>query len=81
VGKPEAYIFDIARRLLEGCRRVAVVGDSMDADIVGGKRSGLLTVLVLSGTSSSEQVRAAAVQPDLVLPDLASLATARASSP
>jgi glycerol 3-phosphatase-2 len=81
VGKPEAYIFDIARRLLEGCRRVAVVGDNLDADIVGGKRSGLLTVLVLSGTSSSEEVRAAAVQPDLVLPDLAGLATARVSSP
>jgi glycerol 3-phosphatase-2 len=74
VGKPEPFIFDIARSLLAGCRRVAIVGDNLAADVAGGKRAGLATVLVLTGTSGPEDLDGAGVTPDLVLPDLAALA-------
>jgi glycerol 3-phosphatase-2 len=73
VGKPEPYIFKIARSLLAGCHRVAIIGDNLDADIAGGKRAKLATILVLSGTASHDDVRAAAVEPDLVVDDLAAL--------
>jgi len=74
VGKPEAHIFELARSLLPGCRRVAVVGDHLEADVVGGKRAGLRTILVLTGTTSREDLEAADdVRPDLVLPSLAHL--------
>jgi len=73
VGKPEAYIFDIARALLDGCARIAIVGDNLDADIVGGQRAGLTTILVLSGTANRGDLANAAVQPDIVLDDLAAL--------
>jgi HAD superfamily hydrolase (TIGR01450 family) len=73
VGKPERFIFDIARSLLAGCRRVAIVGDNLAADISGGKRAGLTTILVLTGTSRRDEVRDAEVRPDIVLPDLAAL--------
>jgi glycerol-1-phosphatase len=72
-GKPERYIFDIARSLLAGCHRVAIVGDNLAADISGGKRAGLTTVLVLTGTSHRSDVGDAEVSPDIVLPDLAAL--------
>jgi HAD superfamily hydrolase (TIGR01450 family) len=78
VGKPEVYIFDLARRLLNECNDVAVVGDNLDADIAGGKRAGLFTILVLTGTSSAAELPTAQAPPDLVVPDLASLARARA---
>lgn len=55
-GKPEAYIFNIARSLLVDCRRIAVVGDNVEADIAGGVRAGLQTILVLTGTTSQEDL-------------------------
>ncbi len=73
VGKPEPFIFEIARSLLADCRRVAIVGDNLVSDIAGGKRAGLTTILVLTGTSGSADLAAAEVAPDLVLPDLAAL--------
>ena len=36
-------------------------------------RAGLETVLVLTGTCTADDVAASAVQPDIVLPDLAAL--------
>ena len=57
VGKPEPYIFESARALLVGCRRVAVVGDHLDSDIAGGNRAGLLTILVLTGTAMRATLR------------------------
>jgi glycerol 3-phosphatase-2 len=73
VGKPEPFIFDIARSLLVGCSQVAIVGDNLVADIAGGKRAGLTTILVLSGTSGPDDVAGAEAPPDIVLPDLAAL--------
>ena len=73
VGKPEPYIFEIARSLLGDCSRVAIVGDHLEADIAGGKRAGLTTILVLTGTSGSDDITGAGATPDLVLPDLAAL--------
>lgn len=77
VGKPEPFIFDIARSLLVGCRRVAIVGDNLAADIAGGNRAGLTTILVLTGTSGRDDVASAEVTPDIVLPDLAALIDTR----
>jgi glycerol 3-phosphatase-2 len=72
-GKPEPFIFDLARSLLDGCRRVAIVGDNLESDIAGGKGAGLKTILVLTGTAAGEDLATAEVEPDLVLPDLAAL--------
>jgi glycerol 3-phosphatase-2 len=72
-GKPEPIIFAVARSLLAGCRRVAIVGDNLAADIAGGNRAGLTTILVLTGTSGRDDVASAELTPDIVLPDLAAL--------
>jgi HAD superfamily hydrolase (TIGR01450 family) len=72
-GKPEPHIFAIAHALLGDCQQVAIVGDHLDSDIVGGHRAGLTTVLVLSGTSGHDDVASAGATPDLILPDLAAL--------
>ena len=72
-GKPETFIFDIARSLLPGCRRVAMVGDHLVADISGGKRAGLTTILVLTGTTSRQDLDTAELAPDIVVADLAAL--------
>jgi 4-nitrophenyl phosphatase len=73
-GKPEPPMFEAAKSRLGG-DRMAMVGDALDADIVGGQRAGLATILVLSGRTSRDDLEAAAIQPDLVLDDLAALCT------
>ena len=51
VGKPHPAIFAAALRKLGNAKpdRVLVVGDSLDHDIEGGRRAGMLTALITSG--------------------------------
>jgi glycerol 3-phosphatase-2 len=85
-GKPERHLFEIALAALDrgsfGTNgvskeprdlRVAMVGDRVSSDIEGGRRAGLETILVLSGTTTREQAQAAEPQPDHVVDDLAAL--------
>jgi ribonucleotide monophosphatase NagD (HAD superfamily) len=52
---------------------VAIVGDNLASNIVGGRHAGPTTIVVLTGTSVRDDVATAHVTPDLVLPDLAAL--------
>jgi HAD superfamily hydrolase (TIGR01450 family) len=72
-GKPERHLFEMAVEAAGGDGRLAMVGDRVSSDIEGGRRAGLETVLVLSGTTSREQAEAADPAPDHVLEDLAGL--------
>lgn len=72
-GKPEPHLFEQARALIPGAERVAMVGDRIASDIVGGQRAGLPTVLVLSGACSREDAEAADPAPNHVLDDLSGL--------
>jgi glycerol-1-phosphatase len=72
-GKPEPYLFDEARALIAGAKRVAMVGDRVSSDIEGGRRAGLATILVLSGATSAEEAERADPAPDHVIADLAEL--------
>jgi HAD superfamily hydrolase (TIGR01459 family) len=51
VGKPHPAIFDAALRQLDDPKpaRVLMVGDSLDHDVEGGRRAGMLTVLITAG--------------------------------
>ena len=53
---------------------VAMIGDRLDTDVVGGHRAGLRTILVLSGVTSAHQAESAAHPPDATVPDLAAVA-------
>jgi 3-hydroxyisobutyrate dehydrogenase/2-hydroxy-3-oxopropionate reductase len=77
IGKPEPYVFEIARDALAPCERVAVVGDHLVSDIAGAKRAGLEAILVLSGTATEDEIASAPIQPDLILPSLAALRLGR----
>ena len=85
-GKPEGHLFEIALAALDlrGSEptneverepqkpRVAMVGDRLSSDIEGGRRAGLETILVRSGTDS-EDAAGAEIRPDHVVDDLAAL--------
>jgi HAD superfamily hydrolase (TIGR01450 family) len=74
-GKPERHLFEMAREALGGCESVAMIGDRVSSDIAGGKAAGLETILVLSGTTTSEQAQDADPAPDFVLESLSGLLT------
>jgi 4-nitrophenyl phosphatase len=71
-GKPERHLFELAIDRA-GTERLAMVGDRVSSDIEGGRRAGLVTVLVLSGTTDREAAATADPTPDHVLEDLAGL--------
>jgi glycerol-1-phosphatase len=72
-GKPEPHLFDQARALIPGADRIAMVGDRIASDIVGGQRAGLATVLVLTGACTRAEAEAAEPPPDHVVDDLTGL--------
>ncbi len=71
IGKPEpAMVLRAADLLGVPPDQLLVVGDRLDTDILAGQRAGSFTALVLTGVSTLTDVRASAVQPDIVLDDL-----------
>jgi glycerol 3-phosphatase-2 len=74
VGKPEPHLFEVARERLElPAERIAVVGDTPGSDLAGGRRAGMATILVLTGSASRDQADALPYPPDAVIDDLTGL--------
>jgi NagD protein len=74
VGKPSAYMMRAALRALGvHSEDTWMVGDNMDTDIIAGVQSGLVTVLVLSGVSSQEDLPRYAYRPDHLVRDAPAL--------
>jgi 4-nitrophenyl phosphatase len=74
VGKPESAIFDLAlARMGVGKEGTAVIGDRLETDILGGRRAGLITILVLSGATSRQELENSPIKPDLVFEDVRQL--------
>jgi 4-nitrophenyl phosphatase len=76
LGKPEPGLFEVGVQRLGGLAldQVAMIGDRMDTDVVGGQRAGLRTILVLSGVTTPAEAAAASTQPDATVADLAHVA-------
>ena len=72
IGKPEPTMYQLAMKQM-GARpeTTATIGDRVDTDILGGKRAGLVTICVLSG--SSDRAEAEAVGTDMIFDDIAHL--------
>jgi len=70
VGKPEPTMLLMGAERL-GCApsEVAMIGDRLDTDVVGGGRAGVVTILVLTGVSTRQDVEASPVKPDFLFYD------------
>jgi HAD superfamily hydrolase (TIGR01450 family) len=71
-GKPNAPIFEAARRRAGGGRPL-VIGDRVDTDIEGARRLAWDSALVLTGISGREDLEAAGLAATYVLDDLSQL--------
>lgn len=74
IGKPEpTFAHEALRRLNIAARETAMVGDRLYTDMAMARAAGLLSVLVLSGETSREDVEASPWKPDFVLESVAEL--------
>ncbi|MCB0950744.1 MAG: HAD family hydrolase [Mycobacterium sp.] len=72
VGKPNPMMFRSALNRIEAhSESTIMVGDRMDTDIVAGIEAGLETILVLTGSTTIEEVEKYPFRPSRVLPSIA----------
>lgn len=72
IGKPEPTMYQLAMEQMGAtAETTAAIGDRADTDILGGKRAGITTICVLSG--SSDRAEAEAYQADMIFDDIAHL--------
>ncbi len=75
IGKPNPLMMRTGLRLLDVHSDEAVmIGDRMDTDILAGIETGLDTVLVLSGVTSTDDVKSFPYRPGLVLSGVGDIA-------
>jgi len=74
VGKPEPTMFQQAMARLGATRAdTAALGDRLETDILAAQRTGLLSLLVLSGVTDRALLAESEIQPDLAFEDIADL--------
>lgn len=71
IGKPEAIMYRQAMALL-GVRpeHTVALGDRLDTDILGAVRTGIRSVMVLTGVSSEDELEKVDYQPTWIMPDI-----------
>jgi HAD superfamily hydrolase (TIGR01450 family) len=75
-GKPEQRFFlEVCRRMQVDPRRCLLLGDNLEADILGARGVGMTSGLVLGGVTESAELEDLpdVMRPDFVLPSLTSL--------
>ncbi|GIW46391.1 MAG: hypothetical protein KatS3mg078_0268 [Deltaproteobacteria bacterium] len=75
VGKPEPTMFELVKKKLNPKRgeKIAIVGDTLQTDILGGKRARIGTILVLSGSTTEKEVIRSKVKPDYIIRELSDI--------
>jgi NagD protein len=74
VGKPSPIMMRAARKELElDAGHTIMIGDTMETDILGGVQMGYHTVLVLSGSTQSQDLSRYAYGPNKIVDSLANL--------
>lgn len=71
IGKPEPIIYQQALALLDiDPAQTVAIGDRLETDILGAVRTGIRSLMVLSGVSTEEDVKTTDYRPTWVMPDI-----------
>jgi 4-nitrophenyl phosphatase len=77
IGKPKPIIYQQALALLgTTAEKTIVIGDRLDTDILGAVRTGIRSLMVLTGASSTADIEPLDYAPTWVLPDLQAVTAA-----
>ena len=68
IGKPSPRMFQLALGLAgEKAERAVMIGDQIETDLLGARKAGVHTVLVLTGVETRESIRRSRIKPDMVV--------------
>jgi 4-nitrophenyl phosphatase len=82
IGKPEPIIYQQALTLLGVAPDETVaIGDRLETDILGAVRTGIRSIMVLTGVSTETDLKAADYQPTWVMPDIRAVTQALRNLP
>jgi 4-nitrophenyl phosphatase len=74
IGKPEPIIYQQALALLNASPEETVaIGDRLETDILGAVRTGIRSIMVLTGISSEGDLKVSDYQPTWVMPDITAI--------
>lgn len=77
IGKPQPLMYEIAmERLGVDPRHTIAIGDRLETDILGAVRAGIRSVMVLSGVSQEDDIRAVDYGPTWIMNDLRDITAA-----
>lgn len=81
IGKPEPIIYQQAITLLgTDLAETVAIGDRLETDILGAVRTGIRSLMVLTGVSSEDDLKTSDYQPTWVMPDIRAITQALKSS-
>jgi ribonucleotide monophosphatase NagD (HAD superfamily) len=68
IGKPSPRMFKLAlQRADEKPNRAVMVGDQLETDLLGARRAGVRTILVLTGVETRETIRSSKLKPEMII--------------
>jgi ribonucleotide monophosphatase NagD (HAD superfamily) len=68
IGKPSPRMFQWAlRRVNERPTNAVMIGDQIETDLVGARKAGVHTILVLTGVENRETIRNSEPKPEMVV--------------
>jgi HAD superfamily hydrolase (TIGR01450 family) len=74
IGKPSPRMFQLALRLAnEKPNRAVMVGDQIETDLIGARRAGVHTILVLTGVESRVEIARSKIKPDAIIENVDAL--------
>lgn len=77
IGKPEPIMYQQALSLLGADpSQTVAIGDRLETDILGAVRTGIRSLLVLSGISTEEDLQKSDYQPTWIMPDIRTITQA-----
>lgn len=77
IGKPEPIIYQQAMALLgTDASETVAIGDRLETDILGAVRTGIRSLMVLTGVSTEDDIKNADYQPTWVMPDIQAITQA-----
>lgn len=78
VGKPEITSYRVAKAMTTA-NKILMIGDRLETDILGGNRSNLDTLLVLTGISRETEIETSGIRPTWIAESLAAFVAGSAS--
>lgn len=77
IGKPEPIMYRQAMtKLGSSLNETVAIGDKLETDILGAIRTGIRSLMVMTGVSTEEDLKASDYQPTWVMPDISAVTQA-----